>query len=60
MIMAMLLPTIKIQYSSHRGINVDHGINMDQHSQTRSNTEYCIRTCFVVLSVNLHEFHDLH
>jgi hypothetical protein len=59
---------------SHRGINVDHGINLDQHikpqkpantvytqnHKTSANLVYCICTCFVVLSVDLHEFHGLH
>jgi hypothetical protein len=38
--------------STHRGINVDHGINVNQHS-TSANTVYCICTCFMVLSVDL-------
>jgi hypothetical protein len=43
-------------YNTHQGMNVDHGINVDQHSKPRNkyNTVYCICTCFVVLSADLH------
>jgi hypothetical protein len=27
---------------SHREINIDHGINVDQHSNPRNNCKYCI------------------
>jgi hypothetical protein len=45
---------ISVEGKSPRGINIDHGINVDQHSKLRANSLYCICTCFAVLSVELH------
>jgi hypothetical protein len=47
----------------YQGINVDHGINVDQHSKPQNKGKYsiyCTHTCCVVLSVDLHEMRDLH